>query len=58
MKKYFNLILILIFVLNTEVNAKDNVVGDLSQKSVSINATFEGSSILIFGAIKRDNSPW
>ena len=54
--KTLNLLFIIIFSLNTVLNAEDNIIGDLSQNSVSINATFEGSSILIFGAIKRDNS--
>lgn len=54
--KNFNLTLMFIIMFSTLANAKDNIIGDLSQKNVSINATFEGSSILIFGAIKRDNS--
>ncbi len=34
--------------------AQEDVVAGLSQNRVSINATFVGSEILIFGAVKRD----
>jgi len=36
------------------VNAQEDVVAGLSQNRVSINATFVGSEILIFGAVKRE----
>ncbi len=32
----------------------EEIVSDLSQDEVSINATFNGSEILIFGAVRRD----
>lgn len=32
----------------------ENIVSDLSRDEVSINATFNGSDILVFGAIRRD----
>lgn len=39
------------------VSATEEVVLGLSQNRVSINANFDGSEILIFGAIKRDTPP-
>ncbi len=36
------------------VQAAEEVVADLSQSRVGINATFNGSEILVFGAVKRD----
>ncbi|MDA5095253.1 TIGR02186 family protein [Aliiroseovarius sp. KMU-50] len=38
----------------TAAHAKEEVVAGLSQNMVSINATFVGSEILIFGAVKRE----
>ena len=35
----------------------DSIVAGLSQNRVSITATFVGSEILIFGAVKRDEPP-
>lgn len=43
----------LLFVLALPANAEEIVLG-LSQDEVAITATFEGSEILIFGAIKRE----
>ncbi|UWP88334.1 TIGR02186 family protein [Aliiroseovarius crassostreae] len=37
------------------VQAKEDIVAGLSQNMVSINATFVGSEILIFGAVKRES---
>lgn len=37
--------------------AAQEIVADLSQYRVSIDARFDGSQILIFGAVKRDGSP-
>jgi len=34
--------------------AAETVVADMNQKNVSITATFDGSHILIYGAVKRD----
>ena len=36
--------------------ANDIIIGGLSEKNVSINTTFTGSDILIFGSIKRSDS--
>ena len=38
------------------VEASDTIVGGLSSKNISINTTFTGSKILIFGSIKRNSS--
>ena len=38
------------------VHAADSVIGGLSTQNVSINTTFTGSDILIFGTIKRSNN--
>jgi len=46
-------LLVLFLLLAAPVNAEEIVLG-LSRDQVSITATFEGSEILIFGAIKRD----
>ena len=32
----------------------EEIVSDLSRDEVSINVTFNGSDILVFGAIRRD----
>jgi len=47
------LALILLFVLTLPLRAEEVVLG-LSQDEVSINTTFDGSEILLFGAIKRE----
>ncbi len=36
------------------LNASEEIVADLSQKRVGISATFDGSHILVFGAVSRD----
>ena len=51
MRKIFAL-LTLLFALPAA--AQEDVVAGLSQNRVSINATFVGSQILIFGAVKRE----
>ena len=38
------------------IQASDTIVGGLSSKNISINTTFTGSDILIFGSIKRGNN--
>lgn len=48
--------LILLTLLALPARAEEIVLG-LSQDEVAITATFEGSDILIFGAIKRDAPP-
>jgi uncharacterized protein (TIGR02186 family) len=37
--------------------AQESIVSGLSQNRVSITADFDGSEILIFGAVKRDTAP-
>ena len=51
MRKIFAALLLLIALPAT---AQEDVVAGLSQNRVSINATFVGSEILIFGAVKRE----
>lgn len=43
-----------ITLLTTPVLAQEGVVVDLSQNRVEITATFAGSNIFVFGAVKRD----
>lgn len=49
--------LIALFILMALPAKAEEIVLGLSQDQVSITATFEGSEILIFGAIKRDSGP-
>ena len=46
-------ILVLLTFAGIAVQASDTIVGGISSKSISINTTFTGSDILIFGSIKR-----
>ncbi len=46
--------LILLLILALPAQAAEEVVLGLSQDKVAITATYDGSEILIFGAIKRD----
>lgn len=46
-----------ILLLSTLPVRAEEVVAGLSQNRVSITATFVGSEILIFGAVKRDSPP-
>ena len=48
--------LIFLVASSITVEANDTVVGGLSSKNISINTTFTGSKILIFGSIKRNNA--
>ena len=49
--------LILFIMLNVgTAQANDLIVGGLSARSISINTTFSGSEILIFGSIKRGSN--
>lgn len=48
------LVLLVILSLPLVVQADEQVVAGLSQNRVSITANFDGSEILIFGAVKRD----
>ena len=47
------LLLLLVPVLTPSAQADETVVAGMSQNRVSITASFEGSEILIFGAVKR-----
>jgi len=47
-------ILIALLVLSFPAHAQEKVVAGLSQNNVSITATFDGTGILIFGAVKRE----
>ena len=52
-----HILAIFVFVVSSmTLLANDTIVGGLSSKSVSINTTFTGSNILIFGSIKRSNN--
>ena len=55
MKSLLTLLFLLTYSVAT-VQAKDKVIGGLSTHNVSINTTFTGSNILIFGTIKRGDS--
>ena len=54
--KSFLTLLFFLTVNTAVVEAKDSVIAGLSTRDVSINTTFTGSDILIFGTIKRGNS--
>jgi uncharacterized protein (TIGR02186 family) len=47
-------ILIPLLFLGTIATAQESVVAGMSQNRISISANFDGSEILIFGAIKRE----
>lgn len=50
--------LVLAFILFAlPLSAEEKVVADLSQNRVAITANFDGTSILIFGAVKRFTPP-
>lgn len=44
----------LIMLFAVPLNAAEEIVADLSQNRVGISATFDGSRILVFGAVSRD----
>jgi uncharacterized protein (TIGR02186 family) len=48
---------LLVLVLLTGMARGEEVVAGLSQNRISITASFDGSEILIFGAVKRDTPP-
>jgi len=51
------LALLTLLALPTQVSAGEEVIAGLSQNRVAITATFVGSEILIFGAVKRESPP-
>ncbi len=53
----FLVALVLLFVPVTSTGATEEVVLGLSQNRVAITANFDGSEILIFGAVKRETAP-
>lgn len=46
--------LLLFLLAALPLNAGEEIIADLSQSRVGISATFDGSDILIFGAVSRD----
>lgn len=50
-------LLFLFMALYLPANAEETVVAGLSQNRIAITANFDGSEILIFGAVKRDAPP-
>ena len=50
------LLFLLVLIAPAPVRAQETVVAGLSQTSVSITAQFQGSEILVYGAVKR-NAP-
>jgi uncharacterized protein (TIGR02186 family) len=49
--------MILLFTLTGAAMADETIVSGLSQNRVSITADFDGSEILIYGAVKRETPP-
>jgi uncharacterized protein (TIGR02186 family) len=50
-------VLLALLLVALPVAAEETVVADLSQNRVSITANFDGTGILIFGAVKRQAPP-
>jgi uncharacterized protein (TIGR02186 family) len=55
MRQIFILVVLLAFAPRTAF--AETIVSGLSQNRVSITANFDGSEILIYGAVKRDEAP-
>ncbi|PZX18373.1 uncharacterized protein (TIGR02186 family) [Palleronia aestuarii] len=49
--------LFLLLILTTSASAQEEVIAGMSSSRISISANFDGSEILIFGAVKREQSP-
>jgi uncharacterized protein (TIGR02186 family) len=49
--------LVLLLLLAGSATAEETIVSGLSQNRVSITADFDGSEILIYGAVKRESPP-
>jgi uncharacterized protein (TIGR02186 family) len=49
--------LLVLLALNAPAQAQEQIVAGMSQNRVSITADFDGSEILIYGAVKRDSPP-
>ncbi|SMH49093.1 TIGR02186 family protein [Maritimibacter sp. HL-12] len=54
MKRFFSLVAALVAFALPASAQQEGIVAGLSQNAVQITATFVGSEILIFGAVKRD----
>ena len=50
------LLVLLLTLLAIPVTAQEDVVLGLSQNRVAITANFDGSEILVFGAVKRETA--
>ena len=50
-------IIAILLLLSFPVSAKEEVVAGLSQNRVAITTDFDGTAILIFGAVKRESPP-
>ncbi len=50
-------LVLLLLVLTAPALAQETIVSGLSQNRVSITADFDGSEILIYGAVKREGAP-
>lgn len=50
-------ILLALILLSLPAQGEEKIVADLSQDNISITATFDGTGILIFGAVKREAPP-
>ena len=48
---------ILLFLILTSSAIAESVVIGMDKEKVAITATFDGSQILLFGAVKRDKPP-
>lgn len=48
-------IFLFLFAAAIPLNAGEEIIADLSQNRVGISATFDGSQILVFGAVSRDS---
>lgn len=48
------LFLLVLLILPAEAPAEEELIAGLSRNRISISANFDGSEILIFGAVKRD----
>ena len=54
--RVFPSLLFFLIMSTATTQANDSVIGGLSARNVSINTTFTGSNILVFGTIKRSNN--
>ncbi len=56
MMRFFIMLVLLLpaFAYAAEDTVPEEIIADLSQNKVSINTNFDGSNILVFGAIKRE----